>query len=269
MKINEEIKDFQKRREKEIMRKYLAPLKPSYRKDESSLDMLVMNQQFRKVALYWRFLTTPSVKSGKECSEKLVLAKQVEQTLVEQIESYNEWAFIGKYEDCGTGENDDENIELERLIADCEAGKVDLIVTQSLMSFTCNVGYSITLVSKLRSLEHPVFVRFENESVCSWLKKDDVFFTILLDVEEEETRAKMKKRLLAGSLLWKLLQSGPVEYVKITKLFSKQKISMSTVDEARKDMDVISYQCKGIQYWSLPESNKMHEELRDNREKKT
>ena len=253
MKINEEIKDFQKRREKEIMRKHLEPSKPSYRKDESSLDMLALNQQFRKVALYWRFLTTPSEKNGKERNEKLALAKQVEQTLVEQIESYNEWFFIGKYEDYGSGENDDENTELERLIADCNAGKVDLIVTQSLMSFTCNIEYSITLASKLRSLEHPVYVRFEYERACSWVKKDDMLFTILLDVGEEETRTKMKKRLSAGSLLRELLQSGPVEYAKITKVFYKQKVSMSTVNEARKDMGVISYQCGGIQYWALPE----------------
>lgn len=178
MTINGEIKDFQKRREKEIMRKHLEPSKPSYSKDESSLNMLALNQQFRKVALYWRFLTTPSEKSGKEHNERLVLAKKVEQTLVEQIESYNDWIFIGQYEDYGSGENDDENTEPERLIADCEAGKVDLIVTQSLMSFTCNVGYSVTLVSKLRSLEHPVYVRFENERVCSWVKKDDMLFTI-------------------------------------------------------------------------------------------
>lgn len=253
MKINEEIKDFQKRREKEIMRKHLEPSKPDYSKDESSLDMLALNQQFRKVALYWRFLDTPSEKSGKNRNERLALAKQVEQTLVEQIESYNEWIFIGKYEDHGSGENDDENTELERLIADCNAGKVDLIVTQSLMSFTCNIGYSITLASKLRSLEHPVYVRFEYERACSWVKKDDMLFTILLDVEEEETRTRMKKRLSAGSLLRELLQSGPVEYAKITKVFSKQKVSMSTVNEARKDMDVISYQCGGIQYWALPE----------------
>lgn len=252
MKINEEIKDFQMRQEKEIMRKYLEPPKPSYRKDESSLDMLALNQQFRKVALYWRFLDAPSEKSGKERNEKLVLAKQVEQTLVEQIESYNEWVFIGKYEDYGSGENDDENTELERLIADCNAGKVDLIVTQSLMSLTCNIGYSITLARKLRSLEHPVYVRFEYERACSWVKKDDMLFNILLDVGEEETRTKMKKRLSAGSLLKELLQSGPVEYAKIAKVFSKQKVSMGTVNEARKDMDVVSYQCGGIRYWALP-----------------
>ena len=74
MKINEEIKDFQKRREKEIMRKHLEPSKPSYSKDESSLDMLALNQQFRKVALYWRFLTNSSEKSGKDRNERLALA---------------------------------------------------------------------------------------------------------------------------------------------------------------------------------------------------
>ena len=173
MKIAEEIEDLRAKRKERIINgaQNSEPPEPS-RVNKASLDELAKGEKFRKIALYWRIEPSKSGKNSKELDEKIRLENV--------IESKIGWTLVGKYEDYGFGKIDDENVGLSRLIEDCKAGKVDLIVAKSFMSFTCNVEYTVILTKRLRSLEHPVYVKFEIENVCSFLPENEMFFDILL-----------------------------------------------------------------------------------------
>lgn len=244
MKIAEEMKNYQEERKKEIRRKYMEiEVAPKEKIDRSSLDALAESGRLKNIALYWRMGRLERGEAGGICPGELFMARM--------IESKEGWNLVGKYEDYGCGKFDDENSSLERLIEDCEAGKVDLIVVNSFMSLTCSVDYTIMLVQRLRALEHPVYVKFEKDNLCTYLPEHDLLFDILLATEEEMTRTRMHKSLLAKSMLQEILQNGPVEYEQIVRSFSKKKVSMCTVKKVRKEMGVISYRHGGKQYWSL------------------
>ena len=244
MKIAEEIELLRMKRKERIINGPQSSESPETpRVNRASLDELAKGEKFKKIALYWRIEPSKSGKNSKELDEKTRLESV--------IESKIGWTLVGKYEDYGFGKIDDENVGLSRLLEDCEAGKVDLIVAKSFMSFTCNIEYTVTLTKRLRSLEHPVYIKFETENVCSFLPENELFFDILLATEEETTRTRMHKSLLAKGTLQEILQNGPVEYGQIVRAFSKKKVSMCTVKKVRKEMGVISYRQGGKQYWSL------------------
>lgn len=130
MKIAEEIELLRVKRKERIINGTQNSESPETpRVNRASLDELAKGRKFEKIALYWRSEPSKSGKDGKALDEKIRLESV--------IESKIGWTLVGKYEDYGFGKIDDENVGLSRLIEDCKAGKVDLIVAKSFMSFTC------------------------------------------------------------------------------------------------------------------------------------
>lgn len=76
------------------------------------------------------------------------------------------WHLVEIYADEGiSGTSLQHRDDFIRMIADCEAGKIDLIVTKSVSRFARNVLDCIGQVRKLRALPNPVGVFFETENM--------------------------------------------------------------------------------------------------------
>lgn len=76
---------------------------------------------------------------------------------------------------------------LQRLLADCEAGKIDLILTKSISRFARSMADCVDLIQKLRSLH--VTIYFEREGLQTNTMKSDLFLNIFAALAQEESHS--------------------------------------------------------------------------------
>ena len=122
-------------------------------------------------------------------SEKLAhsLAAQVSY-YSEMIQGNPEWEYAGVYADSfisGTGTM--RRAELQRLIADCEAGRVDIVLTKSISRFARNTVDLLNIVRHLKELG--ISVRFEKENIDSLTADGELMLSILAGFAEEESKS--------------------------------------------------------------------------------
>ena len=104
------------------------------------------------------------------------------------IQSKPEWEYAGVYADSGiSGTGIKERDEFQRLIADCEAGKIDIVLTKSISRFARN---TVDLLATVRHLkEIGVEVRFEKEHINSFSGDGELMMTIIASFAQEEVRS--------------------------------------------------------------------------------
>ena len=137
-------------------------------------------KQRKKVAAYARVSLE---------SEKLAhsLSAQVSY-YSELIQSNPEWEYVGVYADSfisGTGTA--KRAELQRLIADCEAGRVDIVLTKSISRFARNTVDLLEIIRHLKALG--ISVRFEKENIDSLTADGELMLSILAGFAEEESKS--------------------------------------------------------------------------------
>ena len=67
------------------------------------------------------------------------------------------WEFAGIYADEGiSGTSLEHRKGMQKLIEDCKAGKIDLILTKSISRFARNIVDCLSIVGMLKDLEPPV-----------------------------------------------------------------------------------------------------------------
>ncbi|NBJ93570.1 recombinase family protein [Parablautia muri] len=134
-------------------------------------------------------------------------------SLSAQVSYYNEliqlnpgWEYAGVYADFGiSGTGTAGRSEFLRLIADCEAGKVDIVLTKSISRFARN---TVDLLSTVRHLkEIGVEVRFEKEHIHSFSGDGELMLSILASFAQEEIRSisenckwGIRKRFQSGEI---------------------------------------------------------------------
>nr|DAL21374.1 MAG TPA_asm: integrase [Caudoviricetes sp.] len=102
------------------------------------------------------------------------------------IRLHSDWIFAGLYYDEGiTGTKKDKRPELMRMISDCEAGKIDYIVTKSISRFSRNTTDCLELVRKLLKLHIPIY--FEKENINTATMESELFLSILSSMAESES----------------------------------------------------------------------------------
>ncbi|MDD3822383.1 MAG: recombinase family protein [Sphaerochaetaceae bacterium] len=102
------------------------------------------------------------------------------------IQSNPHWEYAGVYADAGiSGTATKNRSEFQRLIADCEKGMVDIILTKSISRFARN---TVDLLKTVRSLrEHNISVRFEREHIDSLTGDGELMLSILASYAQEES----------------------------------------------------------------------------------
>jgi len=105
----------------------------------------------------------------------------------ELIQSRREWEYAGVYADGGISGTTDSRAEFQRMLADCEAGKIDIIMTKSISRFARNTVDLLNTVRRLRELG--IEVRFEKERIHSLSEDGEIMLTLLASFSQEESRS--------------------------------------------------------------------------------
>lgn len=119
------------------------------------------------------------------------------------IQSRGDWEYAEVYADGGISGTTDNRAEFRRLIADCDAGKIDIILTKSISRFARNTVDFLNTVRHLREIG--VEVRFEKERIHSLSEDGEIMLTLLASFSQEESRSisenvkwSIKKRFEKG-----------------------------------------------------------------------
>lgn len=104
------------------------------------------------------------------------------------IQKNPEWEYAGVYADEGiTGTIASKRPEFLQLLADCDEGKIDIILTKSISRFARN---TVDLLKTVRHLkEIGVEVRFEKEHIHTLSIDGELMLTILASFAQEESRS--------------------------------------------------------------------------------
>ena len=102
----------------------------------------------------------------------------------ELIQSNPEWEYAGVYADDGITGTKSTRAEFQRLLRDCEDGKIDIILTKSISRFARNTVDLLETVRHLKELG--IEVRFEKERINSLSGDGEVMLTLLASFAQEE-----------------------------------------------------------------------------------
>ena len=122
------------------------------------------------------------------------------------IQKNPEWVYAGVYADMGiSGTDTSKRGEFLRMLADCEEGKIDIILTKSISRFARNTVDLLETVRHLKDLG--VEVRFEKEHIHSLSEDGELMLTLLASFAQEESRS------ISENVKWgvrKRFQSGEI-----------------------------------------------------------
>jgi len=96
------------------------------------------------------------------------------------------WEYRGIYADEGiSGTNTKKRVEFNRMIEECMAGKIDMVITKSISRFARNTLDTLQYVRKLK--EKNIVIFFEKENVNTLDSKGEFLITLLGSLAQEES----------------------------------------------------------------------------------
>lgn len=136
-------------------------------------DIHMLNRKVLRFAIYVR---------GTDSSHEVLLRKYREIIRQRLLTDPDTFSFVRFY--------DDGDRELQRLIEDCESGKVDIVLTSSMLRFCRKIQDTIDTAQRLRELPSPVGIWFDQDEVFTLDAKGDLFLKVLVLAADEESRQK-------------------------------------------------------------------------------
>lgn len=125
---------------------------------------------------------------AKEVTKALTSYEAQVEHYTEYIQKNPEWEFAGIYADDGiSGTNTKKREEFNRMIEDCEAGIIDMIITKSISRFARNTLDCLKYIRQLKDKNIPVF--FEKESINTMDAKGEVLLTIMASLAQQESQS--------------------------------------------------------------------------------
>ncbi|WP_373221786.1 recombinase family protein [Mediterraneibacter gnavus] len=109
----------------------------------------------------------------------------------DMIKEHQGWELVGIYADEGiSGTSLQHRDEFVRMIQDCKAGKIDLIVTKSVSRFARNIVDCIAKVRELANMNPQVGVFFETEHIYTLDNTSEMMLAVLSAAAQEESHTK-------------------------------------------------------------------------------
>jgi len=100
-------------------------------------------------------------------------------SLSSQVSYYNQyiqnkpgWIFCGVYSDAAKTGTKEDRYDFQRLLADCKAKKIDMVLTKSISRFARNTVTLLSMVRELSALQIDVY--FERENLHSTSKDGEL-----------------------------------------------------------------------------------------------
>ena len=104
------------------------------------------------------------------------------------ITNHPDYECAGIYADEGiSGTNTKKREQFNKMIEDCKAGKIDMIITKSISRFARNTLDTLNYVRQLKELG--IGVIFEKENINTLDSKGEVLLTILSSLAQDESRS--------------------------------------------------------------------------------
>lgn len=109
----------------------------------------------------------------------------------DMIKEHAGWNLVGIYADEGiSGTSLLHRDEFNRMISDCQAGRIDLIVTKSVSRFARNIVDCIAKVRELANMKPQVGVFFETEHIYTFDNTSEMMLAVLSAAAQEESHTK-------------------------------------------------------------------------------
>ena len=136
-------------------------------------------EQKKSVAAYAR------VSSGKDAMLHSLSAQVSYYS--QMIQNHPGWLYCGVYADEAKTGTKDSREEFQRLISDCCAGRVDMVITKSISRFARNTVTLLETVRELKSLGVDIY--FEEQNIHTMSGDGELMMTILASYAQEESRS--------------------------------------------------------------------------------
>lgn len=106
----------------------------------------------------------------------------------ELLDNHPDWESSGIYIDEGmTGTNATSRHGLQKLLADCRLGKIDLVLTKSISRLSRNIEECLEIVRELNRLD--VAIYFDKENLNTQTMDGELLLSVLGSLAEEESRS--------------------------------------------------------------------------------
>ena len=122
------------------------------------------------------------------------------------IHSHDNWLYAGVYSDEAKIGTKDSRADFHRLIVDCRAGKIDMVITKSISCFARNTVTLLQTVRDFKAWEVDLF--FEEQNIHTMSGDGELMMTILVSYAQEESRSASEnqkwriKRNFEEGMLW-------------------------------------------------------------------
>ncbi|GHU48735.1 hypothetical protein FACS1894127_0020 [Clostridia bacterium] len=103
------------------------------------------------------------------------------------IQGNAEWEYAGVYADEAITGTKDSRAEFKRLLADCKADRIDMVITKSISRFARNTVDLLNTVRKLKELGVDIY--FEEQNIHTRSGDGELMLTILASYAQEESRS--------------------------------------------------------------------------------
>lgn len=143
------------------------------------IESLKPKQKKLRVCAYAR-VSTDSLKQGESFENQVSTYERV-------IKSNPEYEFVSVYADQGMTGRSENRPEFQRMIADCKAGKIDLIITKSISRFARNTTTVLKYTRELKEIG--VGVLFEENNINTLSSEGELMMTVLASFAQEESRS--------------------------------------------------------------------------------
>lgn len=133
-----------------------------------------------RVAAYCRVST--------DSDEQLISLEAQKSHYESYIRSNDDWEYAGIYYDEGiTGTKKELRSGLLAMMADCEDGEIDMVITKSISRFARNTLDCLKFIRQLKEKNIPVF--FEKENINTMDAKGEVLLTIMVSLAQQESQS--------------------------------------------------------------------------------
>lgn len=111
----------------------------------------------------------------------------------DMVNRHENWTLVDIFADEGiSGTSLSHRDAFNRMIADCEAGKIDLIITKSVSRFSRNITDCIGIVRNLAEMKNPVGVFFETEHIFTLKEDSEMGLSFQATMAQEESHSKSR-----------------------------------------------------------------------------
>ena len=105
----------------------------------------------------------------------------------ELIQKHPGWVYAGVYADDGISGTKVNRPEFQKMLAECEAGNIDIVLTKSISRFARNTVDLLETVRHLKELG--IEVQFEKEHISSLSDDGELMLSLLASFAQEESRS--------------------------------------------------------------------------------